>query len=132
MAAVAAGGLVGGPARYQLGLLWPTRPEAFPVTTLVVNVSGSVVLAVLVVVVSERWPMSSYIRPFLGTGALGAYTTWSTFAVDTDLLAHHGRPAVAAAYAGVSLAAGLGGAALGIGAGRRLAGTPHGPAGGAG
>lgn len=105
--AVAAGGLIGAPARYELGLLLPSRPGAFPLSTLVINVTGSFVLGLFLTLVIERWRPTEYLRPFVATGILGAYTTWSSFMVDADNLLRKGHPAIAAGYVGASLAAGL-------------------------
>ena len=55
-----------------------------------------------------------YLRPFVATGFIGAYTTYSTFAVETDLLIKNGHPALGLAYALASLGAGLGAVWAGI------------------
>lgn len=107
LAAVAVGGLIGAPLRYELGGALPPRPGAFPLATFAINVSGSLVLGALLTLIVERWPPNEYLRPFLATGILGAYTTWSTFMVDADNLVREGHPAMAAGYVGASLAAGL-------------------------
>ena len=60
-------------------------------TTFVINVSGSFILAVLLVCVIEVWPPTRYVRPFGAVGFLGAYTTFSTWMVDTDRLMAAGR-----------------------------------------
>ncbi len=111
--AVAAGGALGAPARYGIGVALPTTAAAFPRATFIANISGSFVLGALLVLIVERWPPRSYLRPFAATGFVGAYTTWSTFMVETDLLVKRGHAALAAGYVGASLAAGL----LAVGAG---------------
>jgi CrcB protein len=68
----------------------------------------------LVTLVLERFPPTRYARPFLATGFLGAYTTYSTFAVETDLLVKDGHAGAAAAYVVASLAAGFAAVWLGI------------------
>jgi fluoride exporter len=105
--AVAAGGLLGAPARYGIGLGLPVHSGGFPLGTFLINVSGSLALAALVTLVIERWPPTRYVRPFFGTGFLGAYTTWSTFVVDTTVLAKDGHVAVAVAYVAASLVTGF-------------------------
>jgi CrcB protein len=112
--AVAAGGLIGAPARYELGVALPSQPGAFPLATFLINATGSLALGVIVTLIVERWPPTEYLRPFVATGVLGAYTTWSTFMVDADNLFRNGHAAVAIGYLAASLAAGLGGAYLGI------------------
>ncbi|MDI3402897.1 FluC/FEX family fluoride channel [Streptomyces cavernicola] len=86
LAAVAAGGVLGAAARYGASLLWPTRPGAFPWTTLGVNVVGCAAMGVLMVVITEGRPRHRLVRPFLGTGVLGGFTTFSTYAVDIERL----------------------------------------------
>lgn len=116
VAAVAAGGLIGAPARYELGRLVPVSATGFPWMTLLVNVSGSLVLGALLTLMVERWSPTEYARPFAATGVLGAYTTWSTFMVDTDLLLRAGRVGVAAGYVAATLVVGLGAAYAGMAA----------------
>jgi fluoride exporter len=78
------------------------------------------VLGVLLVLIVERWPPRRYLRPFAATGFIGAYTTWSTFMVDADLLIKNGHAGLAAGYVGASLAAGLLAVAVGFVVARRL------------
>ncbi|MBS2534621.1 CrcB family protein, partial [Catenulispora sp. NF23] len=108
LAAIAAGGALGGPARYGLGLAFPTTPHTFPATTFAINVSGSFLLALLVVLILDVWPPTIYVRPFLCVGFLGAYTTFSTWMVDTDRLISAGAWGTAVANLVLSLVAGLG------------------------
>ncbi|MBO0729653.1 MAG: CrcB family protein [Acidimicrobiaceae bacterium] len=124
--AVAAGGALGAPARYGLDLAMPTTAAAFPWATFAVNVSGSFVLGALLVLIVERWPPRRYLRPFAATGFVGAYTTWSTFMVDTDLLIRNGHAGLAAAYVSASLAAGLLAVAAGFVVARRISLVPVG------
>jgi len=114
LAAIAAGGFLGGPTRYLLGQAFPTAPHTFPMTTFVINVTGSFILAVLLVCVIEVWPPKRYARPFGAVGFLGAYTTFSTWMVDTDRLLAAGRYGAAALDVVGSLGSGLAATALGI------------------
>jgi CrcB protein len=114
VAVIAAGGFLGGPTRYLLGQAFPTAAHTFPTTTFVINVSGSFVLAVLLVCVIEVWPPTRYVRPFGAVGFLGAYTTFSTWMVDSDRLMAAGRYGFAALDIFGSLLAGLAATALGI------------------
>jgi CrcB protein len=118
LAAIAAGGALGAPARYELALAVPTAKAGFPWSTFWINVSGSLVLGALVSLVIERWPPTRYVRPFAGIGFLGAYTTWSTFMVDTDLLVRSHHFPVAGAYVVATLLSGLLAGYTGIMAGR--------------
>lgn len=86
--AVSLGGGIGAAARYAASLWWPTRAGGFPWTTFWVNVAGCALIGVLMVVVTEVWAAHHLVRPFLGTGVLGGFTTFSTYAVDIrDLFA---------------------------------------------
>ncbi|MGW1762732.1 fluoride efflux transporter FluC [Streptomyces sp. NPDC002073] len=109
LAAVSAGGVLGALARYGLGLLWPAAPGAFPWTTLGINVAGCALIGVLMVLVGGggRWA-HPLVRPFLGTGVLGGFTTFSTYAVDFARLLDRGAAGTALAYAGLTVAGALG------------------------
>lgn len=107
MAAVAAGGFLGAAARYQLAAALPVHDGRFPLTTLVVNASGSFVLGVILTLLVQRWRPTRYARAFFVTGVIGAYTTWSTFMVEADMLVKSGRLGTAAAYVAASLVAGV-------------------------
>jgi CrcB protein len=81
----------------------------------------------ILALVLERYPPTRYLRPFIATGFLGAYTTFSTFAVETDLLIKNGHTAVALEYAATSLAAGVAAVWAGIWATRAFSlPTPRG------
>ncbi|MCA1842217.1 MAG: CrcB family protein [Actinobacteria bacterium] len=116
--AVAAGGAVGASARYGLSKVIHSPAGGFPWATFVINVSGSLLLGVLLTLVAERWGPTRFIRSFAGTGFCGAYTTWSTFMVDAGLLVRGGHVMVAATYVLASLLAGFGAVYLGIVLGR--------------
>ncbi|GAU65406.1 CrcB protein homolog [Streptomyces sp. NBRC 110611] len=104
--AVSAGGAVGAAARYGASLLWPAGPGAFPWTTLAVNAAGCALMGVLMVLITEVRSAHRLLRPFLGTGVLGGFTTFSTYAVDVQRLVGDRQPLLALAYlAGTVLAA---------------------------
>ncbi len=108
VALVGLGGLLGALLRVAVGVRWPV--EVFPWSTLLVNVSGSAVLAALpALAVVHRRPL---LAPFLGTGLLGGYTTLSTASAETYALGDQGRPLLALGYAGLTLAACLAAVAL--------------------
>ncbi|MFI8219321.1 fluoride efflux transporter CrcB [Streptomyces sp. NPDC085932] len=121
LAAVVAGGVLGACARYGATLLWPTVPGAFPWTTFWINVSGSAAMGVLMVLITERTTAHPLVRPFLGTGVLGGYTTFSTYAVDARALFGDGRAGTALLYLAATLAAALFAVWAGAGLTRLLA-----------
>jgi CrcB protein len=115
---IALGGAAGTPARYGISRIMHVAPGSFPWPTFFVNVTGAFALGVLLTLIVERWPPSLYLRPFAAIGFLGAYTTFSTFSVETDLLVKGGDVGVAIAYVAASLAAGVAATYLGIVIGR--------------
>jgi CrcB protein len=121
VAIVAGGGLVGGLARYVIGLAVPAPAGTFPWAVFGVNTAGAFILALLLILVLEVLPPTTYVRPLFGTGFCGALTTFSSVAVGVDQLAAHGHAATAAGYVAASLAAGLAAASFGIILGRSIA-----------
>jgi CrcB protein len=107
LAAIALGGMVGASGRYGMGRWLPTTPDRFPWATFWTNLAGSFLLGLLLVLLLEHLPPTRLLRPFLTTGILGAFTTMSTFQVETALLLDHDHPSTAAAYLGASLVAGV-------------------------
>lgn len=120
LAAVALGGALGAPARHGTSVAVHITPGTFPWGTFWVNVSGSLALGFFLALVLRRFPATRYVRPFVATGFFGSFTTYSTFAVETDLLLRNGRTGVALAYVAGSLVAGIGAASVGgrLGGGR--------------
>lgn len=107
LGAVAVGGAIGATARYGAALLWPTGPGSFPMTTLLVNVIGCALIGVLIVVVTEIRSVHHLTRPFLGTGVLGGFTTFSTWALELQTLVEEGQARTALLYLLVTVAAAM-------------------------
>jgi len=105
--AVALGGAAGAAARYALGLAFGDRPGSFPWTTFAVNITGCLALGVLVTGLVELSAPHRLLRPALGTGVLGGYTTFSTYAEQARALVANGRPGLAALYVLGTLVAAL-------------------------
>ena len=104
---IGAGGAVGAAARWGVSQAAPAAPGRFPWATFGVNVSGCLVLGVLMVFVVDVWPPRRYVRPFLGVGVLGGYTTFSTYMLEARSLVVGGEQGLAAVYLLGSLLAGL-------------------------
>jgi CrcB protein len=104
---IAAGGALGSLARYGLTVAFPHADGQVPWGTWLANITGAFVLGTLMVFILDVWPPSRYVRPFLGVGVLGGYTTFSTMALDSRTLLVAGRPMVAAGYLFGSVLAGL-------------------------
>jgi CrcB protein len=112
--AIAIGGALGASARYGVAQLVAVSPDSFPWATFWTNITGSFALGVVLALVLERFPPSRYARAFAATGFLGAYTTYSTFAVETDLLVKDGHAVTAMAYVVATLVMGFGAVWLGM------------------
>jgi len=109
VAVVAIGGAAGAAARFGLDTAFPGIW-----TTFAINVVGCLAIGVLVELVTAArrpWPLA---RPLLGTGFLGGFTTFSTYANQTRALVHDGQLAVAASYAGATLVCALAATWLGM------------------
>jgi fluoride exporter len=124
LVAVSLGGGLGSVARYLVSQALPLHPGHFPWGTFAINVSGCLAIGLLMVLVLDVWPPNRYVRPFLGVGVLGGYTTFSTFAVELRALGAHGSWGVAAAYALGSLVAGAAAVWCGMILARLIAGLP--------
>jgi CrcB protein len=105
--ALGCGGVVGAVARYAISLAIPTASGGFPWSTFIINISGSALLGLLLVLLMEQFPRGRLVRPFIGSGLIGAYTTFSTLEVDALLLFRDHRPFVGVTYLVVSVVGGL-------------------------
>ncbi|MBB4674536.1 fluoride efflux transporter FluC [Crossiella cryophila] len=95
---ISAGGALGALARHALGLALPG-----PWPTVGINVLGCLLIGLLMSLTAA----DSALRPFLGTGVLGGFTTFSAYTVDAVRLVHAGQAAEAAAYLAITLLAAL-------------------------
>jgi CrcB protein len=116
---VAIGGALGSAARYLVNatamrLLGP----GFPWATVAVNVAGSFLMGVLVVALAHR--DATRLAPFLMTGVLGGFTTFSAFSLDALTLWERGQPGPAAAYVLGSVAVSLAAIVAGMAAARAV------------
>jgi CrcB protein len=118
---VGVGGALGSLGRYALAASWPTPDDRFPWATFVINVSGCLLIGVLMVLIIEVWTAHRLLRPFLGVGVLGGYTTFATYTVDTQRLLEAAQAPLAFGYLFGTLLAALLAVQLGIVATRVVA-----------
>jgi len=107
LAAIAVGGALGSLARWSLAEALPHGPRDFVWSTFTANVTGSLALGVLMALMVDVLAHTRLIRPFLGVGVLGGYTTFSTYMLDARTLLAEGRAGVALAYVAATLVTGL-------------------------
>ncbi|MHB1211522.1 MAG: fluoride efflux transporter FluC [Candidatus Nanopelagicales bacterium] len=101
---IALGGVLGSSARYGLALAMGQHPaDAWPWATFVVNVVGAAVIGMVAIRLRDR----PWLLPFVITGILGGFTTFSALAVEAGSMLDAGRPAWALAYVAATVAAGL-------------------------
>ncbi len=104
---IAAGGALGSLARWGLAEAIPHARGGIPIATWTANLTGAVLLGALMVLVTEVWPPRRYLRPFIGVGVLGGYTTFSTYMLDAHTLLDAGAGGRLAAYVLGTLVTGL-------------------------
>lgn len=108
------GGGIGALLRYLLGLsLAPPTPPDFPWVTFMINMVGAFGLGALMTLLAAGRLNAAWAKPFLSTGVLGGFTTWSHFIVESDQLIGARRSGLAIIYLVVSIVAGVIAAALG-------------------
>jgi CrcB protein len=98
LAAISAGGICGALARYGISTAFPHAPGAFDWATFGINVAGCLLIGVLMVAITEVWEAHRLVRPFLGVGVLGGFTTFSTAIVEVQQGVEAGAARTAQAY----------------------------------
>ena len=101
---VGLGGFVGASLRYLIGLLPFAGKADFPCATLLINLTGSVLIGFLAEIAGQSSFAGPHARLFLKTGVCGGFTTFSTFALETADLFTAGKTGVAVVYAFLSFA----------------------------
>jgi CrcB protein len=124
LTAVALGGVIGSLARAGLAHLVHGGPPGFPWATFSVNVAGAAMIGFVAVVTDASRGRRPWLRPFLATGVLGGFTTFSTFAVDADRLLRDGATGTALVYLLATVAVGLAAVRLSARAGWAVVGAP--------
>lgn len=118
--AVAVAGALGAVARYEVDGLVSARFTSFPYGTLAVNLSGCFLLGLLFTLFTEHLHVATWIRSGATIGFLGAYTTFSTFSLESFRLAEDGAVGLALANVGASVGLGLVAVYAGVVLGRAL------------
>ena len=114
------GGFVGANARYFLGgWIMARLGSAFPYATFVINITGSLILGLLMGI-HEGTPLPSAIRLGFAVGFVGAYTTFSTFSYETMVLIENGSLVAATLNSVGSVVVGLLAVVSGLAVGRAL------------
>lgn len=109
------GGGIGAALRHGFNLAFARLlGTAFPYATMFENVTGSLVMGLLVAYFAFRGGIPQHWQLFLTTGILGGYTTFSTFSLDTALLYERGQFGLAAVYVLLSVALSIGGLFTGL------------------
>lgn len=117
--AVVMAGAIGVALRYLLDAAITARAgDAFPWSTLIVNVAGAFALGLVVALLGRHFVGTDIWRPTLGIGLLGGFTTFSAFALEAITLAEDGRIGRAAVYVAATNTLGIGAAASGLLLGR--------------
>ena len=111
---VALGGAIGAACRYLLGagVMRLTGPSEFPLAILSVNIIGSFLMGVFVVAAAQKG--LTHLSPFVMTGLLGGFTTFSAFSLEAVTLMERGQIAAAGAYVALSVVLSIGGLMLGL------------------
>jgi CrcB protein len=118
---VGLGGFAGAIARYAIdGWIARWTGAAFPWGTLAINVSGSLLIGVLFAASVERATLPAEIRAPVMIGFIGAYTTFSTFMLESWRLVEDGSLGLAALNLGGSVFLGLAAVGLGLAIGRAI------------
>lgn len=100
---VALGGALGSASRYLLSVAIQSRAGTFPTATLLINITGSLLLGFLIRYTMETPAVGPDVRLLLTTGFCGGYTTFSTFSYETARLIEDGELDRAVLYVALSL-----------------------------
>jgi CrcB protein len=118
---VAIGSALGGMGRYLLGgLIQRLLDTTFPAGTLLINVSGSLLLGLIIRYATETPTLTPELRAFFTIGLCGGYTTFSSFSYETVALLEDGQWARASLYVGASVLLSLLGTLLGFALAREV------------
>jgi CrcB protein len=124
---IALGSAVGGVCRFALsGVIQRSTGSTFPSWTLIINITGSLLLGFLMRYMIDGVPVSANVRALLTTGFCGGYTTFSTFTYETIVLFEQGDYRRGTVYVLLSTSLSLIGALTGMSLARKLLALPRG------
>ncbi len=111
---VALGGAIGAVLRFLwgMGVLRVTGPSEFPIAILSANILGSFLMGLFVVIAAQRG--LTHLSPFVMTGLLGGFTTFSAFSLETMTLIERGQMGSAVIYVALSVGLSIVGLAFGL------------------
>lgn len=121
LAAISAGGIVGALARYGIGAAFPHSPGTFGWATFWINVGGCLLIGMLMVAITEVWKAHRLVRPFVGVGVLGGFTTFSTSIVEAQQAIQEGAAGTGLLYLATTLVSALIAVSAGVQVTRLLA-----------
>jgi CrcB protein len=124
LAVISVGGVLGALARYGISATFPHPAGSFGWATFWINVAGCALIGMLMVAITEVGQAHALVRPFLGVGVLGGFTTFSTYIVDIQRAVAAGAPRTALTYLAGTLVAALVAVYTGV-HGARLLTRPH-------
>ena len=104
---VTLGGGIGACLRYLIGLIPLKEPFTFPIKTLFINLLGCFVIGLIATLAAKTTSLSPRTILFIKTGLCGGFTTFSTFALETETLIRNGHIGLAILYVALSVIAGV-------------------------
>jgi fluoride exporter len=107
LVAISAGGVVGAIGRHLVGQVLAGSAGGFGWATFLVNGSGCLLIGVLMVLVERVWAGGRLLRPFLGVGVLGGFTTFSGYVYEVHVLVIAGAAGAALVYLVATVAAAM-------------------------
>lgn len=119
-AAIFTGGMLGGGTRYLVGLVLVAEAAGVPWGIVLVNLSGAFLISLLLAGWARRGHVAHPWRPFLATGLLGSFTTWSSFMADSFEMLQAGRVVLGSVFVVGHVTAGILAAAAGWWTAHRL------------
>lgn len=110
---VGLGGFVGAVCRYLIGLIPLREGYVFPIKTLMINIVGSLIIGMVAALAVKNSSWNPRVILFIKVGFCGGFTTFSSFALETNDLIERGSMGIAVLYVGLSVVIGVGAVFMG-------------------